>query len=334
MDNKIRIEYEALEHNFLSELAVKASQSEGRERFEEQDDIRTVFQRDRDRIIHCKAFRRLKDKTQVFISPEGDHYRTRLTHTFEVSQIARTISRALRLNEDLTEAIALGHDLGHTPFGHAGETALRQVCSEYFKHNIQSVRMAQVLERDRKGLNLSKEVINGIENHTWTGDPKNLEGQVVRYADVIAYINHDIDDALRAEIITISDIPQKLLNILGSTHSGRLTVLIKSVVSNSMGKHNIALDEDVEEALLQLKKFMFEKVYFNNFAKEEEHKAVDMLKTLFKYYMKDPYKLPEEFHEYIEIDGAERATVDYLAGMTDKYAVRVFENLFIPKQKL
>lgn len=274
----IREQSEKLERKYLSPYASLSCESQGREREEEQCDIRTVYQRDRDRIIHCKAFRRMKHKTQVFLAPMGDHYRTRLTHTLEVAQIARTISKALRLNEDLTEAIALGHDLGHTPFGHAGESALNDVCSQGFEHFRQSIRVVEILENNGKGLNLTKEVRDGIVNHRTSGHPSTLEGKVVRLSDKIAYINHDIDDAIRGKIITEKDIPKEYADILGDTTKIRLNTLIHDVVSNSVDKNDILMSPKVEEAMMGLRKYMFKNVYTNPLAKSEETKAKAMLK--------------------------------------------------------
>lgn len=326
----VREQTEKIEKDTLSPFAVLSHNSKGRARAEDLCDLRTCFQRDRDRIIHSKAFRRLKHKTQVFLSPEGDHYRTRLTHTLEVAQIARTIARALRLNEDLTEAIALGHDLGHTPFGHAGERALRDVCTNGFDHNLQSVRVAEKLEKDRNGLNLTAEVLDGIANHTWDGKPTFLEGQIVRFADVIAYINHDIDDAIRGHILTLNDIPTYLVDVLGKNHSERISTMIRSVIDESNGKNIITMQDEILEATLALKKFMFDNVYYNPTAKGEEGKAIDLVMQLYNYFMNNQDKLPEEYLECIMTEGAERAVIDYIAGMSDRYAVSVFTNLFVP----
>lgn len=327
----IREQTEKIEKDILSPFAVLSANTKGRARTEEPCDLRTAFQRDRDRILHCKAFRRLKHKTQVFLSPEGDHYRTRLTHTLEVSQTARTIARALRLNEDLTEAIALGHDLGHTPFGHAGERALREVCSLGFDHNMQSVRVVEKLEKDRQGLNLTAEVLDGIANHTWKGKPSSLEGQVVRFSDVIAYINHDIDDAFRAEILNKNNFPKEFVKILGDGHSQRLSTMVHSVIQSSIGKDTISMKEDILEALLALKDFMFHTVYFNSTAKTEEGKAIELIKSLYTYFMENGDKIPEEYLETIMIEGQERAVLDYISGMTDRYAVTLFSELYVPK---
>lgn len=328
----IREQSEKLEQSYLSPYAALSSKSKGRDREEEQCEIRTVYQRDRDRIIHCKAFRRLKHKTQVFLAPMGDHYRTRLTHTLEVAQIARTIAKALRLNEDLTEAIALGHDLGHTPFGHAGEAALNDVCSKGFEHFRQSIRVVELLENDGKGLNLTKEVRDGIVNHRTSGNPSTLEGKVVRLSDKIAYINHDIDDAIRGKIITENDIPKEYADILGNTTKIRLDTLIRDVVSNSIEKDDIMMSPKVEEAMMGLRKYMFKSVYTNPLAKSEETKAKAMLKQLFEYYMKHIELMPEEFIYLIEKQGQDEELVvcDYIAGMTDQYSVAKFQQIYEP----
>ena len=325
----IREETEALEAQYLSPYAVLSSRSKGRQREETPCDIRTEFCRDRDRIIHSNAFRRLKHKTQVFLSPTGDHYRTRLTHTLEVSQIARTISRALRLNEDLTEAIALGHDLGHTPFGHAGERALREVCSFDFQHALHSVRVVDVLEKDGRGLNLTYEVRNGIACHSLDAVASTLEGRVVKLADKVAYINHDIEDAVRAGVLTPSDIPYQCTYILGRSKSERISTIIHSVIRAS--EDNIRMDPVVAEAHESLKKFMFEQVYTNPIAKSEEGKAEDVVKTLFRWFAERPEKLPDFYGGIAEKEGAERAVCDYIAGMTDGYAVRLYEQMFVPR---
>ena len=322
----IREQSEELERKYLSPYASLSCESQGREREEEQCDIRTVYQRDRDRIIHCKAFRRMKHKTQVFLAPMGDHYRTRLTHTLEVAQIARTISKALRLNEDLTEAIALGHDLGHTPFGHAGESALNDVCSQGFEHFRQSIRVVEILENNGKGLNLTKEVRDGIVNHRTSGHPSTLEGKVVRLSDKIAY------DAIRGKIITEKDIPKEYADILGDTTKIRLNTLIHDVVSNSVDKNDILMSPKVEEAMMGLRKYMFKNVYTNPLAKSEETKAKAMLKMLFEYYMKNIELMPEEFIYLIEekAQDEERVVCDYIAGMSDQYSVAKFQQIYEP----
>ena len=325
----IREQSEELERKYLSPYASLSCESQGRDREEEQCDIRTVYQRDRDRIIHCKAFRRMKHKTQVFLAPMGDHYRTRLTHTLEVAQIARTIAKALRLNEDLTEAIALGHDLGHTPFGHAGESALNDVCSQGFEHFKQSIRVVEILENNGKGLNLTKEVRDGIVNHRTSGNPSTLEGKVVRLSDKIAYINHDIDDAIRGKIITEKDIPKEYADILGDTTKD---TLIHDVVSHSIDKNDILMSPEVENAMMGLRKYMFKNVYTNPLAKSEETKAKAMLKMLFEYYMRNIELMPEEFIYLIEEKGQdeERVVCDYIAGMSDQYSVAKFQQIYEP----
>lgn len=324
-----RIITERHEKIILCENAAFSALSKGRKIAEEKCNLRTDYQRDRDRIIHSKAFRRLKHKTQVFLSPESDHYRTRLTHTLEVSQIARTMARALRLNEDLTEAIALGHDLGHTPFGHAGERALDKLLSFPFTHYMQSVRVCEELEKDGKGLNLTYEVLNGIKCHTRGKYAETLEGRLVRFADRIAYINHDIDDAIRAGVISEDDIPKDIAENLGSTKSQRITSLVTSIVGNS-GK-DIVMDEKTEKYYTLLHEFLFEKVYKNPVAKAEEAKVEGIVEGLFAYYLKNPQKLTGEYKKVLEKEGTERAVADYIAGMTDHYAISVYSDIFIPK---
>lgn len=325
----MREELEKAEKERLSEYACCAMDSAGRDAGEPPCPLRTCFQRDRDRIVHCKAFRRLMHKTQVFLSPEGDHYRTRLTHTLEVSQIARTIARALRLNEDLTEAIALGHDLGHTPFGHAGEFALNEVCPHGFIHSVQSVRVVEVLENDGRGLNLCKEVRDGIRFHSSGTQAATLEGRVVRYADKIAYMNHDIEDAARAGVLTQDDIPRDIQQVLGRTKSQRIATMIFSLVRNS--SDDIRMDGPVQKAYDGLRRFMFQAVYHNKPTIKEEDKAMRLVKSLFSYFVEHPDKLPGEFAGIYEREGARRAACDYISGMSDRYAVRVYEKLFVPK---
>ena len=328
----IREQLEQREKEYLSPYASLSVNSKGRKHEEEPCDIRPVFQRDRDRILHSKAFRRLKQKTQVFLSPQGDHYRTRLTHTLEVSQNARTIAKALQLNEELVEAISLGHDLGHTPFGHAGERALNRICPNGFKHNEQSVRVVEVLEKDGRGLNLTWEVIDGIRNHQTVGQPATLEGQIVRFSDKIAYINHDIDDAIRGGIISEEDIPKELRNALGYSVHARLNTLIHDVISNSMGKAEIAMSQEVGEAMTDLRKYMFDNVYTNPQAKGEESKAIQMIEKLYFYYEDQIDLLPEQYRRRLdEGDSEEQIVCDYIAGMTDTYAVKKFEDIFVPK---
>ncbi len=326
----IREYIEDIEERLLSKFASFSRKSKGRDREEKQCDIRTVFQRDRDRIIYSKAFRRLKHKTQVFISPEGDHYRTRLTHTLEVSQIARTIARSLRLNEDLTEAIALGHDLGHTPFGHAGERVLDRVSTFGFKHNEQSVRVVEVLEKDRKGLNLTREVRDGIRCHTGKETPSTLEGQVVRFADKIAYINHDIEDAIRGGILTEEDLPKECTEILGKTSSLRINNMIINIIENSYDGECIRMSSDFQENSKLLRDYMFENVYVGSVAKKEESKAEHMIEMLYLDLLKKPDILPADSKVAIETDGIERTVLDYVAGMSDRYAVKKFQEIYIP----
>ena len=328
MDCSIRIRAEENEKLYLSDKACLAVNSRGRDREEEPCQIRTCFQRDRDRIIHCRSFRRLKHKTQVFLAPSGDHYRTRLTHTLEVSQIARTIARALQLNEDLTEAIALGHDLGHTPFGHAGERALNALCSCGFTHYEQSVRTVEKIEKYGKGLNLTAEVKNGILCHTKGEEAYTLEGQIIRIADKIAYINHDIDDACRAGVMAEEDIPIELRMGLGMTKSQRINNMVLNVVHNSGDK--IRMSSDFYELFNDLHSFMFTAVYTNPVCKGEESKAVNMLTEIYKYYIKHVEEMPEEYVNIASEDGDEKAVCDYIAGMSDNYALKVFNQLFVP----
>ena len=327
----IREQTEKLEQKTLSPRACLSTQTKGRAVEISPCPIRTCFQRDIDRVIHCKSFRRLKHKTQVFLQPEGDHYRTRMTHTLEVARKARTMARALRLNEDLTEAAALGHDLGHTPFGHAGERALSRVVEGGFRHYEQSLRVVDRLENDGAGLNLCYEVRRGILCHT-AGEPaETLEGQLVRFADKIAYINHDIDDAMRGGIIFPTDIPVHISETLGFTHGERLDTLTMDIIENSREGNAIRQSEHIAQAMAELKQFMFDSVYFNPLAKGEEGKAEDMICLLFDYYAKHTDKLPPEYQDILVREGAQRAVVDYIAGMTDSYAVETFSNLFIPK---
>jgi len=322
-----------MEKEYFSSNAAFSDETRGRRYFEEECPIRTEFQRDRDRILHSNSFRRLKHKTQVFLSPQGDHYRTRLTHTLEVSQIARTIARALRLNEDLTEAIALGHDLGHTPFGHAGERVLNKICPFPFYHHLQSVRVVDFLERDGKGLNLTYEVRNGIVCHSDGGNEtaaaKTLEGQIVRISDKIAYINHDIEDAVRAELLSENDLPFEAIYVLGRSKSERLTTIISSIVENS--KDSIKMSDEVMKAHNQLKGFMYDYIYVHPVAKGEESKAEALIEKLYTYYIKNPGKLPKMYLSFMEKFPKERVICDYIAGMTDHYAVSQYEELFIPK---
>ena len=328
----LREEFEHREHDIFHPSAAFSDSSKGRDVFEEPCDLRTIYQRDRDRILHSKAFRRLKGKTQVFLAPEGDHYRTRLTHTLEVSQNARTIAKALRVNEDLTEAIALGHDLGHTPFGHAGERELNRICSDGFRHQLQSVRVVEKLEKGGVGLNLTKEVRDGICNHSTSGTPATLEGKIVRLCDKIAYVNSDIDDAVRGRVIRESDLPERCVRVLGSSLRERLNTLIHDIVSNSVGKDDIIMSEEKYEALRELRKYMFDNVYINSCAKVEEGKAERMIRQLFEYYVGHMEELPEEYTRMVWEKGetVERAVCDYIAGMTDRYAVTTFQKIMVP----
>lgn len=327
----IREQLEEREVEYLSPYATLSRNSKGRQREEPQCDIRPVFQRDRDRILHCKAFRRLKQKTQVFLLPKGDHYRTRMTHTLEVSQNARTIAKALRLNEDLVEAIALGHDLGHTPFGHAGEKALNHVY--HFQHQKQSLRVVDCIEKEGRGLNLTWEVRDGILNHQTSGTPHTLEGQVLRLSDKIAYINHDMDDAIRGGILTEKDIPPDIREVLGNSCKARLNKMVHDVITNSMDQPEIQMSDRVGKAMSDLRRFMFENVYLNPRAKGEEEKAIHMIEQLFEYCMKYPEVLPQQFRDALTRGESSREQIvcDYIAGMTDSYAVKKFQDYFIPE---
>ena len=327
----IRQQLQRREEDMLSPRACRSAQSRGRARPEEECDVRAPFQRDVDRVVYSKAFRRLKHKTQVFLQPEGDHYRTRMTHTLEVSRIARTIARALSLNEDLTEAVALGHDLGHTPFGHAGERALSRMVEGGFRHYEQSLRVVDRLENDGAGLNLCHEVRDGILCHTAGRPADTLEGQLVRFADKIAYINHDIDDAMRGGVIFPTDIPAHISQTLGYTHGERIETLTLDIIRASGEGNAIRQSPPVAEAMAELKAFMFQSVYFNPLAKGEEGKAEDMICLLFEYYCKHTDKLPPEYQDILLREGVQRAVLDYIAGMTDTYAVEQFSGLFIPK---
>ncbi|MBO4265680.1 MAG: deoxyguanosinetriphosphate triphosphohydrolase [Lachnospiraceae bacterium] len=328
----IREELEQWENKYLSPYASKSAESAGRDIEEEECDIRPVYQRDRDRILHSNSFRRLKDKTQVFLAPEGDHYRTRLTHTLEVSQNARTIAKALRLNEDLTEAIALGHDIGHTPFGHAGERALARVCPEGFEHNVQSVRIVEILEKRGQGLNLTKEVRDGILNHKTKGMPSTLEGKIVRFSDKIAYIHHDMDDAIRGKILSEEDIPKELRNTLGNTTTKRFDCFTHDIIRNSADRDDILMSDEIGQAMAELRSFMFERVYTNPKVKSEEVKAERLVEFLYDYFLHQPDKLPSEYMMLVrERDTSlERAVCDYVSSMSDRYAVGVFNELFLP----
>ena len=328
----VREELEALEHTQLDRRAAFANETRGRLCPEEPKatDVRTAYQRDTDKIVHCKAFRRLMHKTQVFLRPEGDHYRTRMTHTIEVARIARTIAKALNLNEDLAEAVAMGHDLGHTPFGHAGETALSEAMGQPFCHNEQSLRVVDILENEGAGLNLTYEVRMGILGHTGPRIPETMEGKIVRWADRIAYVNHDIDDAIRAGILAREDLPKFVQKTLGNTHSSRINTLVCDMIVTSREAGDITLSEPVEKALNDLREFMFARVYRNPVAKGEEAKAKDMLKRMYEYYYNHPEALPEDFQPQMSLEGMGRTVCDYIAGMTDNYAVDKYTELFIP----
>lgn len=328
----IRERLEQREKEYLSPYAMLSMNSKGRMKPEEQCDIRPVFQRDRDRVIHSKSFRRLKDKTQVFLTPEGDHYRTRLTHTLEVSQNARTIAKALRMNEDLVEAIALGHDLGHTPFGHAGERALNRVCPYGFRHSEQSVRTVDILEKDGIGINLTHEVRDGILNHQTSGMPETLEGKIVRFSDKIAYIHHDMDDAIRGGILKESDVPREISAVIGYSCGQRLDHFIHDIVTTSWEKDDIQMSPEVAEAMKKLRQFMFESVYQNPVAKSEEGKAEALIETLYEYYMKHIDKLPDFLFRLLETgEPLEKVVCDYIGSMTDRFAIAKYQEIYIPK---
>ena len=326
----VREMIETREQETLAPWAALACESRGRGRPEPERDDRSCYQRDADRILHSRSFRRLMHKTQVFLQPEGDHYRTRMTHTLEVARIARTIARALQLNEDLTEAAAMGHDLGHTPFGHAGEAALTEIMGVPFHHNEQSLRVVDRLEKNGQGLNLTYEVRRGILCHSGDELPETLEGRIVRISDRIAYINHDIDDAMRAGILRNEDIPREIAEILGNTHSQRINTLVSDVVKRSVGRPVIEMTPVIEKAMLDLRAFMFEHVYRNPVAKGEESKARRIIQELYQYYIEHPDKLPQDFQPQLDMEGLPRIVCDYVAGMTDKYAVYKFEEIFVP----
>lgn len=329
----IREQLEAREYDVLSPAAQKSAETAGRVHPEDACEYRTAFQRDRDRIVHAKSFRRLMHKTQVFLSPEADHYRTRLTHTLEVMQIARTAARALFLNEDLCEAIALGHDLGHTPFGHAGEAVLRECFSPDFSHAAQSLRVVDRLERDGRGLNLTFEVRDGIRRHTGDALAVTAEGRIVKFADRIAYINHDIDDAVRAGVLSENEIPRDLCGILGDSHKKRIDTMVSSLIRASTGSAEIRMEDDIGEAMLALRAFLFDRVYFNPDAKQDEDKAMTMLSELYAYFVRHPERMPREFLPSQDDDETvERHVCDYIAGMTDRYAIRVYSDIHIPKK--
>ena len=321
----------AMEKAFLSPYACASENTRGRDRQEKPCEMRTEFQRDRDRIIYCKAFMRLKNKTQVFFSPEGDHYITRLTHTLDVAQIARSIARSLSLNEDLTEAIALGHDLGHTPFGHSGERILDKLTEHGFKHNVQSVRVVDVLEKDGRGLNLTFEVKDGILNHTRSGNAATLEGRCVSLADRIAYINHDLDDAVRAGLLTLDDVPKDIIQVLGNTSKERINTAISSIYRNSVNKNIVEMDVEVQKASEHMRSFMFDRVYYSKTAKSEEDKAERMLTEMFNYFLKNTGELPQSYINLIDKYGEEQTVIDYLSSMTDRYAVYMFSKIYVPR---
>ena len=328
----IRETIEEIEKKTLCPYAAFSSRSKGRLREEVEDDLRPVFQRDRDRILHSKSFRRLKDKTQVFLTPQGDHYRTRLIHTLEVSQNARTIAKALRLNEDLAEAIALGHDLGHTPFGHAGERALNKVCSLGFEHSEQSLRVVDVLEKDFTGLNLTHEVRDGIRNHRTTGNPSTLEGKIVRLSDKIAYMHHDMDDAIRAGILDDDRVPDSIGSIAGYKTAERLDFFIHDIITESIGRNDVCMSEAASQAMKDLREWMFKNVYTNPKAKSEEGKAESLIESLYMYFFNRPDKLPMEYRRLMLDTGdpQERIVCDYISSMSDRYAIGVYSDLFIP----
>ena len=319
------------EKETLSRYAFLTSNTRGRERPYVPSEMRTEFQRDRDRIIHSQSFRRLMNKTQVFLAPVGDHYRTRLTHTLEVTQIARIIARALRLNEDLTEAAALGHDLGHTPFGHAGEAALQECYDAGFTHYKQSLRVVDRLENNGEGLNLTWEVRNGIVNHTGKSMAATLEGVIVKFADRIAYINHDIDDACRAGVLKPEDIPKDILSVLGERHSERINTMVTSIIESSYDRPYIMMSEKVGKATNDLRDFLFANVYLNSAAKSEDAKAKELLIKLFEYYVRFPEKMPEHYRRNIDSEGVERCVCDFVSGMTDRYAIETYQEIFVPK---
>ena len=329
----IREQTEAIEEKILSPYASLSKNSLGRDREDDPCPLRTCYQQDRDRILHSKAFRRLKDKTQVFLAPQGAHYRTRLTHTLEVQQIARTVARALRLNEDLTEAIALGHDLGHTPFGHAGERVLNELCPEGFNHYDQGIRVVERLEKDGRGLNLTKEVRDGILQHRVDGKPMTLEGKVVQLCDKIAYINHDIDDAMRAGLLTEEMLPREFTAVLGHSVRERLDTMVHGIIDYSIDKPQVEMAPRIKDAITGLRSFMFNHVYLHSIAKSEEGKAQDLLRTLYGYYIVHDQELPHEYVEAVWIynESWSRAVCDYIAGMTDAYAIEKYKELFLPR---
>lgn len=328
--NSLKQKTYSVEMEFFSPYAALSEKTRGRLREEQPCAMRTEYQRDRDRLIYCKAFRRLKNKTQVFFSPEGDHYVTRLTHTLDVAQIARSIARALSLNEDLTEAIALGHDLGHTPFGHSGERILNKLSPSGFEHNVQSLRVVDVLEKDGRGLNLTYEVRDGILNHKQSGAPSTLEGRCVSLADRIAYINHDLDDAVRAGILKAEDVPESIVSVLGKSSKERINCAITSIYNASDGKNYVEMDGQVERASEELRAFMFERVYLSGSARGEEEKAERMLSAMYSHFMSRPEDLPETYIALLDGCPREQVVCDYLSSMTDKYAVYMFNSIFVP----
>lgn len=332
-DLNIREKQEKYERDNLSQNACLVVKSKGRKEPEEKCPLRTDFQRDRDRILHSKSFRRLKHKTQVYISPNGDHYRTRLTHTLEVSQIARTMARALGLNEDLVETISLGHDLGHTPFGHIGEEALDEISDVGFKHNIQSLRIVDKLEEknNRKGLNLTYEVRNGIASHTGDNKPDTMEAELVRIADRIAYVNHDIDDSIRANIITEEDLPKSTRLILGKSHGDRINTMVFDLIENSYGKDKIIMSEEISKASKELRDFMFQEVYQDSQVKAEADKAFYIINELYNFYIKNPHELGENYRNFEDELDLQRSVCDYIAGMTDRFVMYKFHEIFLPK---
>ncbi len=326
----IRQQLEAREAAWLAPWAARSAEHGDRDRAVTPDDLRTEFQRDRDRILHAKSFRRLMHKTQCFLAPEGDHYRTRLTHTLEVAQIARTLARALRLNEDLAEAIAYGHDLGHTPYGHMGERILNRLMSCGFKHREQSLRVVSVLEKDGEGLNLTEAVRDGILRHSGGIAPRTLEGQCVSRADRIAYINHDIDDALRAGVLRESDLPREITRVLGETHGTRIDTMIRDIVNVSRDGAGVRASGEIGEATLSLRSFLHERVYMRDEVRREEEKADRMLEALYRYMLENPQEMPSDYIERGYIDGLERTVCDFIAGMTDRYAAQRFEQIYVP----
>ncbi len=328
---EIRDQLNAQLDQFLSPFATRNAGDHRRAApFPESGEFRTDFQRDRDRIIHCKAFRRLEGKTQVFLAPEGDHFRTRLTHTLEVTQVARTLARCLGLNEDLTEAIALGHDLGHTPFGHIGERTLASVMPDGFDHAEQSLRVVDVLEREGRGLNLTWEVRNGIVSHSGDRRSATLEGECVRKADRIAYLNHDLDDALRAQVLRPFDLPADCIRVLGASHGERIETMVRDIVDHSRNQSELSMSNEVESAMNGLREFMFERVYRDSWRAAQEEKCDFILRRMFEHYLSHPADMPQEFLLIGYREGMERAVCDFLSGMTDRYAIRLFNQLFVP----